>query len=186
MHLIETRRLILLPLTIEDAPAIQQTFPQWDIVCWMDGAIPWPYPVDGAATYLKDVALPSMKAAKAWHWSIRPRHRKDLLIGVASLMDQPDDNRGFWLDPSWQGRGLMTEASNAITDFWFEMLGKETLRVPKAVNNIPSRRISEKQGMRVVSRFSKPLVSGVHEMELWEIRRDEWRINRQADYQEPT
>ncbi|TCM18969.1 acetyltransferase (GNAT) family protein [Novosphingobium sp. PhB165] len=68
----------------------------------------------------------------------------------------------------------MTEASNTVTDFWFETLGRDVLRVPKAVHNHASRRISEKQGMRVVSCFQKPLLSGVHDMELWEIGRDEW------------
>ncbi|HKR89161.1 MAG TPA: GNAT family N-acetyltransferase [Phenylobacterium sp.] len=99
---------------------------------------------------------------------------------MVSLMDQPDDNRGFWLDPAWQGRGLMTEASDAVTDYWFDVLDKVTLRVPKAASNPASRRISEKRGMRVISRFPKNLVSGVHEVELWEISRDEWRRQRGA------
>jgi hypothetical protein len=32
--------------------------------------------------------------------------------------------------------------------------------------------------MRVIARFPKRLVSGVHDMELWEIGRDEWREQR--------
>ncbi len=173
-----TARLWLQPLTIEDAPAIQRAFPHWEIVRWMNAAIPWPYPEDGAEGYLRQVALPAMAAGKAWHWSIRPREDADHLIGLVSLMDQTDDNRGFWLDPAWQGRGLMTEASDAITDFWFKVLDKDVLRVPKAADNPASRRISEKRGMRVISRSAKALVSGVHEVELWEITREEWRAHR--------
>lgn len=74
----------------------------------------------------------------------------------------------------------MSEASDSVTDFWFETLGKKALRVPKAADNPASRRISEKQGMRVVSRLQKQLVSGVHDVELWEIDRDEWRNRRRA------
>jgi len=180
MQPLETTRLRLAPLSISDAPAIQRIFPQWEIVRWMDGAVPWPYPEDGAEGYLRHVALPAIEAGQAWHWSLRPRERPDLLIGVVSLMDQPDDNRGFWLAPEWQRRGLMTEASDAVTDFWFEVLGREMLRVPKAVDNPASRRISEKRGMRVIARFPRPLVSGVHDVELWEIRRDAWREQRKA------
>jgi RimJ/RimL family protein N-acetyltransferase len=175
---ISTPRLWLQPLTIEDAPAIQRAFPHWEVVRWMDAAVPWPYPADGAEGYLTHVALPAMAAGKAWHWSLRPREDADRLIGLVSLMDQPDDNRGFWLDTAWQGRGLMTEASDAVTDFWFESLDKDVLRVPKAVANPASRRISEKRGMRVISRFAKTLVSGVHDVELWEITREEWRARR--------
>jgi len=180
MEPLATTRLHLVPLSIGDAPAIQRTFPKWEIVRWMDGAVPWPYPEDGAEGYLRHVALPAVEAGQAWHWSLRPREQPDLLIGVVSLMDQPDDNRGFWLVPEWQGRGLMTEASDAVTDFWFEVLGREMLRVPKAVDNPSSRRISEKRGMRVVARFPRRLVSGVHDVELWEISRDVWREQRKA------
>ena len=180
MHSLATTRLHLIPLSLGDAPAIQHTFPTWEIVRWMDGAVPWPYPEDGAETYLRHVALPAIEAGRAWHWSVRPREQPDLLIGIVSLMDQPDDNRGFWLAPEWQGRGLMTEASDAVTDFWFEGLGRDVLRVPKAVDNPASRRISEKRGMRVIARFPRPLVSGVHDVELWEIRRDAWREQRKA------
>ena len=38
-----------------------------------------------------------------------------------------------------------------------------------------SRRISEKQGMRVVWRGEKDYVGGSMECELWEITADEWR-----------
>lgn len=180
MRSLATTRLHLVPLCISDATAIQRAFPTWEIVRWMDGAVPWPYPEDGAEGYLRHVALPAIEAGNAWHWSLRPREQPDLLIGVVSLMDQPDDNRGFWLAPEWQRRGLMTEASDAVTDFWFEVLGREILRVPKAVDNPSSRRISEKRGMRVIARFSKQLVSGVHDVELWEISRDVWREQRKA------
>lgn len=171
---LSTDRLHLVPLALDDAPAIQAAFPKWEIVRWMDGAIPWPYPNTGAFDYLNDVALPAIRAGKAWHWSIRPRESAKQLIGVVSLMEKVNDNRGFWLDLSWQARGLMTEASDAVTDYWFNDLGNEVLRVPKAVDNPSSRRISEKRGMRVVSTFRKKLVSGIHACELWEITKAEW------------
>ena len=175
---LETPRLVLSPLCSADAPAIQRLFADWEIVRWLNDTVPWPYPDDGAATFVNEIALPAMDKGEAWHWSIKPKVQPDRLIGVISLVDQPDDNRGFWLDPAWQCRGLMTEASDAATDFWFEDLGRQVLRVPKAVANAASRRISEKRGMRVIGRFPKALVSGVHDTELWEIGRDEWRAAR--------
>ena len=178
MPKLETPRLLLLPLTRTDAPAIQRGFAKWEIVRWMSARVPWPYPEDGAATFLDEIVLPAMSRGEAWHWSIRPREAPDLLIGVISLREEAGDNRGFWLDTAWQGRGLTTEASNAVTDFWFEGLGKAVLRAPKAVGNLPSRRISEKQGMRVVARFQQQMVSGPQEVELWEITRDEWLATR--------
>jgi ribosomal-protein-alanine N-acetyltransferase len=178
MPALETERLHLAPLTLADAPAIQLRFPRWEIVRWMDAVIPWPYPDDGAVTYLTKVSLPAIARGEAWHWTLRPKTAPGELIGVISLMDQADNNRGLWLSPEWQGRGLMTEASDAVTDYWFEELGREVLRVPKARDNGPSRRLSERRGMRVVGTFPKATVSGEHISELWEITRDEWRAGR--------
>lgn len=175
-----TERLILAPLTPADVPAIQERFPVWAVVRWMDGVIPWPYPDDGAQTYLTQIALPAMAAGEVWHWTLREKHAPGELIGVVSLMDKVDDNRGFWLAPSHQGRGLMTEASTAATDFWFEDLNRPVLRAPKAVDNIASRRVSDKQGMRVVGSFRKALVCGECDMELWEITQAEWRDRRRT------
>jgi [ribosomal protein S5]-alanine N-acetyltransferase len=128
---ITTSRLILRPLDLADADAVQAVFPQWEIVQFLTKKIPWPYPDDGALTFIRDIALPAMLQGEGWHWSIRPQLVPEQLIGVIGLMDKPDENRGFWLDPVWQGRGLMSEASTAVTDYWFETLERPVLRVPK-------------------------------------------------------
>lgn len=175
---LETDRLILSPLTVADAPAIQAAFPVWEVVRWLANVVPWPYPDDGAETFVTQIALPAMAAGAAWHWSIRRKAEQDQLIGVVSLTDRPEDNRGFWIDPVWQGQGFATEASDAVTDYWFEVLDRPLLSVPKAVANPASRRISEKRGMRVVRELELPLVSGVQPAELWEIDRETWRRNR--------
>lgn len=45
----------------------------------------------------------------------------------------------------------MTEASEAVNDYWFDALKFPRMRVPKAIANVASRRISEKNGMRIVA-----------------------------------
>lgn len=72
----------------------------------------------------------------------------------------------------------MTEAVEAVTDYWFETLKFPVLRVPKAVPNIASRRISEKQGMRIVAIEARDYVSGRFPTEIWEITAEEWRARR--------
>ncbi|UEM06731.1 GNAT family N-acetyltransferase [Skermanella rosea] len=163
------------PLELSDAGAVQDVFPRWEIVRFLAGHVPWPYPADGALSYIRDVALPAMERGTEWHWSIRPRPDPDRLIGVISLMDKPDDNRGLWLDPAWQGRGLMTEASAAAIHFWFEALGRPVLRVQKAEINLRSRRLSERDGMRLVGTHDRDFVSGRFPAGIWEITREEWR-----------
>lgn len=172
---LESARLVLRPLSIKDAPQIQSLFPHWEIVRHLNKIVPWPYPVDGALTFLRESALPGMAQGDEWTWSLRLKTQPEQLIGCINLSRKGDTNRGFWLGLDWQGRGLMTEACDAVTDFWFETLGFEVLRVPKAKDNTASRRISLRQGMRVIREEMREYVSGKHPSEIWELTRDEWR-----------
>jgi RimJ/RimL family protein N-acetyltransferase len=176
---LETRRLLLRPLDLADAPAVQRLFPQWEVVRHLNARVPWPYPPDGAVAHLRDVLLPTMARGEAWHWSLRLKTAPGDLIGCISLRaGEENENRGFWLGAPWHGQGLMTEASDRVTDYWFDELGFPVLRMSKAVGNAASRRISEKSGMRVVATMERDYVSGRLASELWEITREEWRARR--------
>ena len=96
---LRTRQLLLQPLTLGDAAAIQERFAHWEVVRYLSAAVPWPYPDDGALSYVRDVALPALARGTEWHWTIRLRSRPDDVIGSISLMDQVDNHRGFWLSP---------------------------------------------------------------------------------------
>ena len=170
---LETARLILRPVEIVDAEQVQRLFPHWEIVRYLTNQVPWPYPPDGALTFYRDIAIPAMERGDAWHWTVRRKTDPDRIIGSIGLT-RGDSNRGFWLDPLFQHQGLMLEASDCVTDFWFKVLGFPVLRVPKAVDNTGSRRISEKQGMRVVALEDREYVSGRLPSEIWEITREEW------------
>lgn len=43
-----TPRLVLRPVEIAHAPAIQRIFPQWEIAKYLAAKVPWPYPEDEA------------------------------------------------------------------------------------------------------------------------------------------
>ncbi len=171
----ETKRLILRPLALADAPRIQELFPHWEIVRYLQNRVPWPYPSDGALHFIRDVALPAIERGEAWHWTLRLKSAPDQIIGCLDLRKGDEDNRGFWLGLKWQGQGLMSEACEWANDFWFEQLGFPVLRVAKAAENTTSRRISEKQGMRLVGTAEKDYVSGRLPAEIWEITADDWR-----------
>ena len=172
---LETSRLILRPLELADAEQTQVLFPHWEIVRYIRNAVPWPYPPDGCFTFYRDVTLPAVARGDEWAWTLRLKSAPDQLIGAISLFRSETDNRGFWLGLPWQRQGLMTEACNAVTDYWFEVLKFPVLRVPKAIANAASRRISEKQGMRVIGREDRDYVSGRLPSEIWEITAEEWR-----------
>lgn len=177
---LETERLSLKPLALADAEHIQNLFPRWEIVRYLNAAIPWPYPADGARTFIERV-LPEMERRESYFWTLRPRAAPQQLIGVISLFLKKEENRGFWMDPEWQGKGLMTEACDAVTAFWFDVLKQPVLRAPKALVNEASRRISVKQGMRIVSREERDYVIGRLPSEIWEITAEEWRARQRIN-----
>jgi [ribosomal protein S5]-alanine N-acetyltransferase len=176
---LETQRLVLRPLALADAGQIQQLFPQWVVVQYLAAIVPWPYPPDGALTWIRERALPAVERCEEWHWTLRLKTDSGQIIGAIGLVRGERDNRGFWLAPPWQGQGLMTEAAFAVNDYWFDVLGFPVLRAPKAVANVASRRVSEKTGMRLVGFEERPLVSGLHLSEIWEITAEEWRAFRE-------
>jgi RimJ/RimL family protein N-acetyltransferase len=175
---LETTRLWLRPLALEDADQAQLLFPRWEIVRYLTKEVPWPYPPDGALVYYRDVALPAVSRGDAWYWTLRLKSGPDRLIGCINLMKNKEENRGFWLGLPWQGQGLMSEACEAVTDFWFNTLKFPVLRVAKAVANAASRRISEKSGMRLVAAVDRKYVSGRLPAEIWEITAEEWNQSR--------
>jgi len=175
---LETVRLLLRPLELADAEQAQLLFPKWEVVRYLSHQVPWPFPADGVYRFYSDVALPQAERGEAWHWTLRLKSDRARLIGAISLIKGEEINRGFWLGLPWHGQGLMSEACEAVTDYWFEALQMPRLRAPKASENAASRRISEKQGMRVVATKDGEYVSGRLPTEVWEITSEKWRARR--------
>ncbi len=176
MRTLETDRLWLRPCEMAEVEQVQRLFPQWEVVRLLNGKLPWPFPDDGVVKHYVNDKLPAMERGEEFHWTLRLKTAPEIVIGSIGLFLSGENNRGFWLAPEWSGRGLMTEAVVAVTNFWFEELGMERLRAPKAVANVGSRRISEKTGMRVVELKESDYVSGRLATEVWEITAQEWRV----------
>jgi [ribosomal protein S5]-alanine N-acetyltransferase len=179
MASLQTRRLLLRPLQLDDAEQTQRLFPHWEIVKFLTRQIPWPYPADGALTYYRDVALPAIERGEQWHWTLRLRSAPEEHIGSIGLITREDHaTRGFWLGLPWHGQGLMTEAAVAVNNYCFDVLGFPLLRIPKAVENVTSRRVSEKTGMRVAATEERDYIAGRLLTEIWELSADEWRATK--------
>jgi [ribosomal protein S5]-alanine N-acetyltransferase len=177
---LETPRLLLRPLELADSEQTQILFPHWEIVRYLNKIVPWPYPPDGAYTWYRDHALPEMERGEAWHWTLRLKDSPASMIGSISLRKTENNNRGFWLGLPWHGQGFMTEACEAVTDYWFDALKFPVLRAPKAIVNTASRRISESSGMRIIATQEGEFVSGRLLQEVWEITSEEWNARRKA------
>lgn len=172
---LETERLILRPLRMDDAPAIQRWFDNWNIIQYVGSEVPWPYPADGAETFLRDVALPSVASGESLLWAITVLG-DDQLIGVMDFAFVAGDvgNRGFWLAEHLWGRGYMTEAVVAMQDYVLLELGVERMIVVNAATNLASRRIKEKTGARLLGQIELSHRDGERLYDQWEVTRQDW------------
>ena len=179
---LHTPRLILRPVRSKDAPVIQRLFPQWDVVRWLDVKVPWPYPADGATAFVA-TCLQEMARGQKSHWAIVPRSGTADLIGLIDLW--PDDGvsrnqRGFWLDPAYHRRGLMSEAADRVTDYALRELGWPHLWLSNAQDNHGSRRIKEKEGAQLVELIIGRYIGGETSQMVWLLTRDTWLARRPA------
>ncbi len=172
---LETRRLILRPIRMEDAETVQRLFPHWEIVRYLQAGVPWPFPSDGARSHIER-ELHAVARGEKNVWAITLRAGPGDLIGSINLRaaHPGEDNRGFWLGLPWQRQGLMTEAAHAVTAYAFDDLGWQTLTVSNAEPNAASRRLKQAQGAVLVSRSVGLWVSGEGAKETWSLNRDTW------------
>ncbi len=159
-----------------DAPAIQRQFGCWEVIQHLSTGVPWPYPDDGAETFLRDVCLPKMASGDTMVWGLVLKDGPDEVVGLLDYKKEDDGmgHRGFWLAPRLHGQGYMTEAVVAFQDFVFLELGVERIVVMNARSNPGSRRIKEKTGARFLEEVEIPHRSGDGIGQRWEVTREAW------------
>jgi aminoglycoside 6'-N-acetyltransferase len=60
---------------------------------------------------------------------------------------------GYTIAPAFQGRGYATEAVAALVAYAFDTLGADVVRAYASADNVPSIRVAEKVGMRLMERI---------------------------------
>ena len=175
MPVLQTERLILRPLSVDDAAQMQEKFDNWNKIRLIGGGVPWPYPEDGAARFLEDI-LPKIQRGDIYSWVITLRKNPQELIGQITYRHKTDkeDHRSFWLAEPFWGNGYMTEAVCAVQDFIFLDLGVDRILVKNAKANVASRRIKEKTGARLIGEGKGTFHDESNIEEIWEITREGW------------
>jgi [ribosomal protein S5]-alanine N-acetyltransferase len=177
---LKTQRLVLRRLRLGDAPAIQRGFDDWEVVRHLNPLVPWPYPADGARTHIR-ACLAAAARGEKFFWVLTMREGPDEAIGRIDLWPEAEgekDMRGFWLARAYWGRGLMSEAAEAVTAFAFETLGWPHLWLTNAAANGASHRIKEKQGAELIETSPALYVGGPGLRETWLLRREAWLAAR--------
>jgi ribosomal-protein-alanine N-acetyltransferase len=174
---IQTARLILRPLALSDAPAIQRHFNNWNIIKNLASVVPWPYPDDGAETFIRLHLEKIAAGEEIYLWVLVLQSSDGEAIGNIHFRPREDDpkgNRGFWIAEPFWNRGLMTEAIASVNDFAFRTLGIESFHVCNVASNEASRRVKQKTGAEFVGYIDLLHHNGQSRSERWKVTRESW------------
>ena len=145
---LETERLILRPLDLNDANAnaVQKFAGNYNIAKTTVN-IPHPYE-DGMAEEWISLQEKRWTDEDLVNFAIIKK-QTDQLIGVVGLVGRKEHEGGigYWIgEPFWRN-GYCTEATKALIDFCFKNLNIDRLEAEYLVTNPASGRVMEKAGM---------------------------------------
>jgi len=145
----ETDRLLLRPLALNDAPALSRLAGRREIADTTT-SIPHPYSEAQAREWIEKHTSQASPAKEAvFAITIKPGGE---LIGTMGLreIDQQHSQAemGFWIAVEWWGKDVATEAAQAVIRFGFEELKLNRIYAHHMVRNPASGRVLEKVGMQ--------------------------------------
>lgn len=150
-HSLQTERLLLRPLTMNDAEAMFSYTSKAESFRFLKRN---PHQsVDEDRVFLQK-AVESYRTHSDFIWGICEKET-NCLIGTCRLFNiDLTDSRGevsYLIHPSYQGRGIASEAVGALIRFAFEELSLIRVQAHCASENIGSERVMQKCGMQFES-----------------------------------
>lgn len=158
-----TRRLVLRPLALADAAAVEALCGRdFEVVRWLTSPS-WPYEDGASEAYLAQATLADPVGGKA-DFAIT---LGGVMIGVVAISAEkllPDTpagpSIGYWIGRPFQGFGYGTEAVAAACEWAFEAGGVQALAARVFTDNPRSQRLLARLGFRQaghMTSWSRPL-----------------------------
>jgi RimJ/RimL family protein N-acetyltransferase len=149
-----TERLVLRRSRPEDAEAISAYRSDPDVNRYQGWKRTDP---DGVRREIEDMAGRAPGESGGWVQLSVEEGGGGLLVGDVGLSlaeAEPGVIKiGYTIAPEFQGRGYGTEAVRALLAYALDTLGADVVRAYTDGENVPSIRVAEKVGMRLVGRF---------------------------------
>jgi [ribosomal protein S5]-alanine N-acetyltransferase len=146
MPTLATERLTLRPLSMSDAPTLQELLQAREIAeNVLD--VPHPYPDGEAERFI--VMVDELTAQNFYEVFAIERCAEPGIIGTVWLEKEgvARVSIGYWLGKPYWGRGIMTEAVKRVVAYAFEALGCNRVYASVFPESIASARVAEKAGM---------------------------------------
>ncbi|MCA1493022.1 GNAT family N-acetyltransferase [Ensifer sp. NBAIM29] len=139
---IETKRLVLRPHRLSDAPAIAESLADSQ-VARMLMRVPAPFHRQDALDWLNRQALQA-------DWALAITSGDDVHIGCVGIELRGGHwHVGYWLNRFYWGRGIMSEAVHAAVERFFRRMPGATLYSGVFADNPASLKVQEKLGFKI-------------------------------------
>ncbi|MDQ0640963.1 ribosomal-protein-alanine N-acetyltransferase [Pedobacter sp. W3I1] len=147
--ILETDRLILRRLSLEDAPVIYQLRSDVEVAA-LTGKAPFLH-IDEAIAYINKINN-LINKDESIYW-VASYKGDTAMIGAACLWDFDIQKEtveiGYELLPEFQGKGIMVEIVTCILRYAFEVMGVKTIVAFPSSDNPPSVKLLEKLGFQL-------------------------------------
>lgn len=182
---LESERLWMKPMRVEDVDLIQKFLPEWEIVKYLSHpGLSLKAVTDVAREVFRRVIM-TPEPKDEWIWKIQHKQDPDKIIGVAHLRrDASLGSENIWLDPDYRTPELMEEALHAVNEHAFSQLGFSDVifkkafahaAAPQDLDALRKRFMSMDQTLR--NRDTPEGVWGFTKEE-WERQKEWWLKNR--------
>ncbi len=171
--IIETKRLLIRPLSHADAAEVQTAKEEaWpELQLWMS----WAYAPMLPRAALDDY-ISSRPPENPWDAAIaisKDNGRFAVMSGIAASSEEKGYGTGYWTARHARGKGYATEVTNALIRHAFANMGARKVLIDYYADNHASRRVIEKLGftfLRTVAGGHKRCLDGtpldVHKFEM--------------------
>jgi RimJ/RimL family protein N-acetyltransferase len=164
---IRSERLTLDSLLASDTDAILHYCQDAEVQRWVH--IPSPYTRRDAEYFATTYAAEAAGSAALTLWAIRDADRA--LLGVIELRHEPlaSATVGFWLGREHRGRGIMTEALQALGDFALDGQGLDLVRLhwEAFTGNVASAIVARRSGFRFEGTMRQSTVHRDRRVDTW-------------------
>lgn len=176
MPRLKTKRLILKPFILDDAPDVQRLAGDRAIAATTTN-IPHPYE-DGAAEAWIATHQDEFDDGMTVTLAITLKEDNSLIgaIGLNIRKEHENGELGYWVGKPYWNQGYCTEAAEAVLEYGFRILNLNRIYATYMNDNPPSGRVMEKIGMKYEGRLRQHMKKWgkFKDLKIYSILKDEY------------
>ncbi len=179
---IKTKRLVIRELEKQDLTAIVEQVNNLNVSRNLD-LVPHPYIKKDAEWFINHCKKEAKKKPRENYELAIILKEEGTLIGVIGITHvdifKKKATFGYWLGEKYWGKGIMSEAGKAMTDFGFTKLKLKRIEAGVYTGNIGSERVLQKLGFKyegLARKAARPKSTGeFHDAKMYGLLRGDWK-----------